>query len=237
MTRADRPRGHALRSASGSQLLILGVLLAVFALWVVPGLSSGSHGHGTAGEPDTGEIGEAVSSPAPDPTGDAYRAVRPGDCLAAPGTDPPAVVDCATDTAFMRVADVATELTGCPSGPGLSTWHHTGAGLTTALCLQREFRAGQCFAARLTTERGRPEMADADLRSRLECGTAEVPAPYNVVLVITEVLPAAARQHCAQDPAHPDGYWFWTANRGTAKVCATFGAAFSGMGAGAVPAG
>jgi hypothetical protein len=227
MSRADRSRGHALRSASGSQLLVLGILLAVFALWVVPGLSKSSHGAGAQSDlesGETGEIGEAVSAPPPDPTADAYRTVRPGDCLAAPEGAVPVTVDCAAAAAFVRVAEVAAKVADCPAGPGLSNWYHTTAnGETTALCLWREFRPGQCFAARLSTEQGGYEMADADLRSRQDCAATEVPPPYNVVLMISEVLSTVPPgQACTRDPANPDSYWYWIANDSTVKVCATF---------------
>lgn len=236
MRRSGRGRGRALRASSGGQLLVLGILLAVFALWVAPGLSSGSHGagagreassgarDGAAGPGEPGEIGEAVSSPPPDPVGDAYRTVRPGDCLAAPDGDAPRRVDCADEAAFQRVDAVVPQVANCPRGPGLSTWYHTTAdGLTTALCLRREFRPGQCFAARLSTEDGRYEMTDADLRSRLGCADDEAPPPYNVVLVISEVLPTVPHDlDCARGPDGRGDYWYWIANDADVKVCATF---------------
>ena len=230
MSRADRAaRSHALRTASGSQLLVLGIVLAVFALWVVPGLSKISHGAGTdgGGRQEAGEIGEAVSAPpSPDVTAEAYRTVRAGECLAAPGEALPVAVDCAGEEAFLRIRAVTDDAGRCPNGPGLSDWYHSdGRGNTVALCLQREFRAGQCFAAILSTEHGGYAMTNADLRSRVECTAAEVPDPYNVVLVISEVLPVLPDGgECSQEPERLSSYWFWIANGDSVKVCATFAA-------------
>jgi hypothetical protein len=225
MSRADRGRAHALRSASGTQLLVLGIVLAVFALWVVPGLSRSSHGAASGEAEESGEIADAVSSAPPDPTADAYRAVRAGDCLAAPDGPLPQPVDCAGDTAFLRVDELTAQPDDCPAGPGLSNWYHTSAdGTTTALCLRREFRAGQCFAATHSTEHGRDEMTNADLRGPQDCA-AQPPPPYNVTLVISEVLAVTGQddgRECSRDPGRLNGYWYWIANHATAKVCATF---------------
>lgn len=231
MSRTDRSaRSHALRSSSGTQLLVLGIVLAVFALWVVPGLSKNSHGadaNGTAGagnSEEAGEFGGPPPTPEADPAADAYQAVEPGDCLVAPGSGLPERVDCAAEQAFLRVVSVSNDPGTCPSGPGLGDWYHTTHdGLTTALCLQREFRVGQCFAATLSTEQGQYAMTNADLRTPLDCMFGQVNEPYNITMVISEVLPfGPGSQECTQDPDRLSSYWFWVANEETVKVCATF---------------
>ncbi len=249
--RAPRPRrAHATRSTHGGQLLVLGIVLAVFALWVVPGLAKSTPGASVGEGPERADaFVEAFVSPLPDTTAEYYRAVLAGDCLARHrGPDPvpvPRVVDCASSAAFLRVSSVPSALSappgtdgaapeasgetagdGCPRGPGLSVWsYHPPRGEPVTLCLQREFRVGQCFAGDVTAEPTSHAVRDADLRSWLACDAERTPRPYNTVMVVTgtrAALPEERDVDCSAGSRDPADYWYWVVNEGTTLVCATF---------------
>ncbi|MCE7079246.1 hypothetical protein [Streptomyces sp. ST2-7A] len=186
---------------------------------------------GTAAPPRTpeGEPGTAAG----DPTAEAYRRVGPGDCLSNHKTGEewnshlPNPVACASDSAFLRVTEVTDRAEACPSGSGRGDWHHTSAdGGVTVLCLQREFRVGQCFPARATDGPAGPGRAipEADLHVWLDCGARKLPEPYNTVLVISDVRPSPDRVPaavCSRAPGDRGHYWYWVLNGDTELVCAT----------------
>lgn len=234
---------HAVRPAVSTPLLVLGVVLAVFTLWIGPGLSSGSPqqaGPGaTGGVPGASrgaagtETGHVVTPPAAtaDPTAEAYRAVRPGDCLAnhkleGGWSSPlPVRVECSAELAFLRVTEVAASTAACPDGSGRSDWFYTSpVGRTTVLCVQREFRTGQCFAATLDERPGQPDVSGADLQTWLACSASRIPEPHNAVLMISDVLQAPRvipERVCASGPRDARDYWWWRSNGGSVLVCAT----------------
>ncbi|SFB96818.1 hypothetical protein SAMN05421773_101674 [Streptomyces aidingensis] len=218
----------------GGQLMMLGIVLAVFALLVVPSLTGNSSGAAASAGGAGAEPERASAAPAPDPTAEAFRAVRKGDCLSnhkagAEWTSfVPRPVPCASGNAFVRVTGVVANAHNCPDGTGRAHFFYTDAGgRTTAVCFQREFRPGQCFVARLTdTPDGRVRMEEADLTVRLDCaatGTA-IPEPHNTVLEITGVMPAPETEParpCARSPQDGTTYWYWITNGDTELVCAT----------------
>ncbi len=218
----------------GGQLMMLGIVLALFALLVVPSLTGNSSGAaasaGAGAEPQ-----DAGPQPEPDPTARAFRAVEEGDCLSNHKSGDaewtsfvPQPVPCSSENAFVRVTGVVANAHNCPDGTGRAHFFYTDAGgRTTAVCFQREFRTGQCFVASLVgTADGGVRMEEADLTVRLDCsaGAAEIPEPHNTVLEITGVMPAPETEPerpCARSPRDGATYWYWITNGDTELVCAT----------------
>ncbi|WP_173019578.1 LppU/SCO3897 family protein, partial [Streptomyces alkaliphilus] len=202
--------------------------------------STDTDGESPDGPPEkpTAEVADPPGAPdampgSGDPTAEAYQRVRPGDCLSNHKTGEewnshlPTTVACASDAAFLRVTGVTDRADACPSGSGRGDWHHTSPeGGVTVLCLQREFRPGQCFPARSTDGAAGPGRAipEADLHVWLDCGSERLPDPYNTVLVISDVLPAPDRVPaavCSRGPGDRGHYWYWVLNGDTELVCAT----------------
>lgn len=254
-TAGRRPgRAHAARPVIGGQLLVLGVVLAVFALWVVPELTrsaTGRPGDGTGAAqpldeppidlpaaPVEGSPGAAGEPrPAADATAERYRELAAGDCLrrgrdGRPAPDPHRLA-CDDPAAFLRVDEVVEtpptaehEGRRCPRGPGLTDWVHRGSdGGTVALCLRREFRAGECFAAELVAEGEGHAVRDADLRTGHACGETGLPEPWTATLVITDVRPAPAVAggpvDCARERGDRRAHWYWIVGGGDTLLCAT----------------
>ncbi|MFI6642018.1 serine/threonine-protein kinase [Streptomyces sp. NPDC050504] len=204
--------------------------------------SSGSTG-GTSGLSGTGGTGGtsgsgtagygSVSTPAPDPTPSAsrtdlaFRAVSPGDCLDVydDGYDTwsksaPEEVRCDSAAAYVRVTDAGTgsaRTVDCGNGPGEDEWFHSGSDdEDTSLCLRRQFRAGQCFTAKIDGNK----KASADLMVVWSCGSDRVPKRYTHVLRITGyyTMPSdRSRLRCGYDNTT---YWTWDVDDGKSVICA-----------------
>ncbi len=233
---------------------MLGVILAVFALWIVPELArsaAGRPGDGAGAaqappeppvEPPVGPAkerpaGAGGAGAAPDGTAERYRSLLAGDCLlrsrAGQAAPEPRRVPCGDPAAFLRVDDVIeTPPTAagsghreCPRGPGLTDWVHRGAdGGTVALCLRREFRAGECFAAEVVADGDGHAVRDADLRTGHTCGESGLSEPWTATLVITDVRPAPAAEgpvDCALDAGDRRPHWYWIVGGGDTLLCAT----------------
>ncbi|WP_051732017.1 serine/threonine-protein kinase [Kitasatospora phosalacinea] len=98
-------------------------------------------------------------SPTPNAVGQAFAAVREGDCFHVGDGDPsdfglgqpndtfkPDLVPCDAWNAYYRVTKVVPTGTECPGPPngGSADWVHEGGPPDITLCLDRQFRAGDC---------------------------------------------------------------------------------------------
>jgi hypothetical protein len=137
---------------------------------------------------------EPVADPTPDPTPEvtldatlaAYQAVRTHTCLRTwminstdwAGTTPE-MIDCDAESAGVWVSEISDTSASCPVDAGRSYLSYSGGGETVALCVNRLFRAGQCFLGKAD--------GSANLMSWVDCGTRTVPSPYNRLFNITDV--------------------------------------------------
>ncbi|MBW8089103.1 hypothetical protein IGW14_13970 [Streptomyces hygroscopicus subsp. hygroscopicus] len=191
----------------------------------LPGYGSGDGGGGAR---PTEPQAPATPTPAPDPTEEAYRAVRPGDCLAVYDTGygdyntrMPVPVDCGAGRAFMWVSAVRGSGGACPQGPGQNYLSYTSRGRTTALCLTRQYKAGYCLLAEQTGS-GRQARMNAGLMTVVDCEAKRVPARYNRILHITGVYQApanASAANCARVRGDRTSYWSWLVNGGRTLLC------------------
>ncbi|WP_425245293.1 serine/threonine protein kinase [Streptomyces sp. NEAU-NA10] len=162
----------------------------------------------------------SVYSPTPDPTEQAFTAVRAGDCLNAYGTgyvgqwstEVPKRVDCDAADAFVRVTSTSEDWGfDCPNSAGRSYWsHHGGVSGHTVLCLERQFRIGQCVPAQGTDGGG----IRLDLLRVWNCGADTVPSGYQYILQITGV-------HEGSNGRCPVSTRYWTSSvyGGQGYVC------------------
>jgi serine/threonine protein kinase len=141
----------------------------------------------TATESSTGDDspGDQSSATAPSPEDEAFAAIRIDDCLDS-YTDPdgmwssdtPQAASCSGTGSYYRVISIAHDTDGC-SDTYDNDWSHTnGDGTTTDLCLNRNFRAGQC------------EFADKEeklYRTMITPCDGDIPVDYKYVVKITGV--------------------------------------------------
>ncbi len=171
------------------------------------------------------------STPAPDPTEKAFKAISAGDCLAVYDTGhggsanidwsvdaPPDPVSCAAEQAQVKVT--ATD-TACPTGQDKSYWSHrsTTTGNTTKLCLTRIYHYGHCLLGR--------QSGDAitfGFMTAVDCRRKTVPAPYNQIMHITGVYraPAGANaNNCLRAAGDQTRYWAVLVDDGAVLLCTT----------------
>ncbi|MFD6338620.1 hypothetical protein [Streptomyces sp. NPDC060131] len=191
----------------------------------------------TGDGPDTGEgstddePGPEPSTPTPDPTEDAFKAISAGDCLAVYDTGrggttsidwsvdvPPAPVSCADEQALVRVT--ATD-TACPTSYGKSYWSYRSAttGDTTKLCLTRIYHASYCMLGQQSGD-----SISLAMMTAVACRREPVPAPYNQIMHITGVYraPAGANaNNCRRAAGDQTRYWSWLVDDGATLLCTT----------------
>ncbi|MBB1256773.1 YqkE family protein, partial [Streptomyces sp. OF3] len=146
----------------------------------------------------------------------AFAAVRPGHCLNVHNNgydrwskNSPVTVPCGWLTAYVRVTRV-TKFDTCESGGGRTSWSHVNDDLTrTVLCLERQFRTGQCFLA--TAKDGSPNTAS--LMTIWDCNASKVPIEYDFIMRITSVGSGTVG-NCGRDYA-------WDIHGGRGTICAT----------------
>ncbi|MEV0023587.1 serine/threonine-protein kinase [Streptomyces atroolivaceus] len=225
-------------------LVVLAVIALVF--WQTGGSdsdpSSGSgagtsagtgSGSGTHTGTDTGSGYEPPGptlGPTPDAEDQAFSEVVSGDCLTAHddgygdwSTDTPQVVGCDADDAYLRVTstDDGISSSDCPSGSGESSWTHSGSRteFSTTLCVERQFRVGQCFVSKREGDR----MVGARLMTVWSCGKDTVPEGYDVILQITGRWRAESSYppgYCSQHRDDPTSYWRFEVDDGRTVLCA-----------------
>ncbi|HEX5566734.1 MAG TPA: hypothetical protein VFY14_07380 [Streptomyces sp.] len=193
------------------------------------GNGTGSTGGSSSGAGSTGGSGGAVPpAPPPDPVAQAFRAVRPGDCLAVYDTghgrwsaEVPHRVSCGAGNAYLRVSAVRSSVSACSTGTGRGYWYHTSSGGTTVLCLSRQFQVGYCLLAKQTVS-GQSTRIEAGLMTAVDCRAKKVPARYNQILHITGVYRApanASAAHCRRVAGDQTTYWAWLVDGGKVLLC------------------
>ncbi|MEU0135409.1 protein kinase [Streptomyces sp. NPDC006296] len=242
--RAPAPAPSGNGSSAMSWLVVLAV--AALVLWLVgrpdtgAGADPGGAGPGTSATPvDDGatgtgpRTGTGAPGPSPVPTPDAqdeaFGAVASGDCLTASddgygnwSTEVPETVGCDASGAHLRVTSTheGTRSADCPSGSGRSHWTHPGSapGFGLTLCVERQFRVGQCFVSKHEGDR----MADARLMTVWDCGKNTVPQGYDVILKITSLWRAQSTYppgFCSQGGDDREDYWRFEVNDDRSVLC------------------
>ncbi|WP_405840704.1 serine/threonine protein kinase [Streptomyces platensis] len=186
------------------------------------GGSSSGTSSGTSTSGGTGSRPTAAAPRTPSPVDAAFAAVRSGDCLDAyqdgygnwSRTAPVRVV-CGAASAYLRVLRVSGA-GSCPSGGGRGGWWHSGTGSSsTSLCVERQFRTGQCFLAK--ARGGRP--GPANLLTVWNCSADRVPREFDYIMQVTAVMRASAGTGAC--PGEPGRYRYsWNVYDGTTMICA-----------------
>ncbi|MFD8545491.1 serine/threonine-protein kinase [Streptomyces sp. NPDC059649] len=184
--------------------------------------SSGSSG-GTSTSGGSGGVPTPVASTrTPSPVDQAFAAVQAGDCLDAYqngygswSRTMPQRVNCGAANAYLRVARVASSGT-CPSGGGRGGWWHSAEDYSTVnLCVERQFRNGECFLAKANGDRP----GGANLLTLWNCNADKVPRGFNYIMQITAVLSASSGTNaCPVDPGHYR--YSWNVYDGRTMICA-----------------
>jgi len=186
------------------------------------GGSSSGTSSGTSTSGGTGSRPTAAASRTPSPVDAAFAAVRSGDCLDAYqdgygnwSRTAPVRVGCGAASAYLRVLRVAGA-GSCPSGGGRGGWWHSGTGSSsTNLCVERQFRTGQCFLAK--ARGGRP--GPANLLTAWNCNADRVPREFDYIMQVTAVMRASAGTGAC--PGEPGRYRYsWNVYDGTTMICA-----------------
>ncbi|MFI1382873.1 hypothetical protein [Embleya sp. NPDC020886] len=146
----------------------------------------------------------------PDPLDKAFAVVRTGDCVSAYysglewNRNAPYVVSCSAADAYMYVASTRDDATCAASGRGRTFWSHTNDdGSLVKLCLERRFRAGQCF---LATKAG--DSMQANLSTLWDCNATTVPKDYTYIMKITGLLPGNSNvNYCPGDSRKTHSGW------------------------------
>ncbi|MFG2428553.1 protein kinase [Streptomyces sp. NPDC048590] len=172
-------------------------------------------------------------TPTPDPTPDAedeaFDEVSSGDCLTAYddgygdwSTDTPQTVACGAANAYLRVTSTDSGISGsdCPNGSGESYWTHSGSEpeFSTTLCVERQFRVGQCFVSKHQGD----QMVGARLMNVWDCGKDTVPKGYDVILQIAGRWKAEATYppgYCAANRNDREDYWLFEVNDDRTVLC------------------
>ncbi|MGW7491105.1 serine/threonine-protein kinase [Streptomyces sp. NPDC054786] len=172
---------------------------------------------GTASAPTT------AASRTPSAADQAFASVRTGDCLDAYqngygswSRPAPQQVGCGAANAYLRVRQVTRSGGGCASGGGRGSWWHTGVDYAfTNLCVERQFRKGQCFLAK--SAGGRP--GPANLLTAWNCSAGQVPPEFSYIMQVTALLPSSAGTNAC--PGEPGRYRYsWNVYDGRTMICA-----------------
>lgn len=185
--------------------------------------TSGSSTGGSSTSGATTSAPTTAVSRTPSPADRAFASVRAGDCLDAYqngygswSRTAPERVGCGAADAYLRVLRVTPSGGGCTSGSGRGSWWHTGVDHTfTNLCVERQFRTGQCFLAKAGG--GRP--GPANLLTMWSCGAGRVPSEFSYIMQVTALLPSSAGTNaCPADPGHYR--YSWNVYDGRTMICA-----------------
>ncbi|MEV0373989.1 serine/threonine-protein kinase [Streptomyces sp. NPDC050636] len=172
--------------------------------------------------PTTPAAPTTAASRTPSPVDEAFASVRSGDCLDAYqdgygrwSRSAPLRVGCGAANAYLRVLSV-TESGSCPSHGGRGGWSHTGEDYSsTNLCVERQFRKGQCFLAKA----GGGHPRSANLLTLWNCSASKVPREFDYIMQVTAVMRASAGTDAC--PSEPGRYRYaWDVYGGEAMICA-----------------
>ncbi len=193
------------------------------------GGSGGAGGSGSGSSSGSGGSGSGGAEPAPDPVGDAFRAVQQGDCLQVWDTggewsaSQPHEVNCSSKDAVMWVSKVSDSSLDCATGAGQWYWEHLHADYSrTVICMTRQFRVGYCFMAKQEGSGSNAKIVDGNLMSLIECDAKTVPSPYNQIMHITGVYDAPSSPDstdCARVQGDQTYYWYWVVDDGDTLLC------------------
>ncbi|MFC4463550.1 hypothetical protein ACFPH6_02830 [Streptomyces xiangluensis] len=196
------------------------LMIAVVAVWFwnVQDDESSSRG-GSSTTTNTPTL-NYTPGPTPDRTVQAFTSVRSGDCLNASGTgsvgrwstELPERVACDADNAFVRVTFTSDGYQGyCAPTEEQGPWAYHGPPREIVLCLERQFRSGQCLPARDSSTG-----IQASLMIVWKCRANPVPQGYDYVVRITGVY-----QGTPGNCLVPAGtrYWTLSVSRGTGYIC------------------
>lgn len=126
----------------------------------------------------------------------------------------PFVVDCRGWSAVNRVSVIAASDATCPTGGGRDFFSHVNDNRSvTVLCLERQFRRGQCFLAHPPDH----QSYTGSLISVIRCKPPKIPHGFNVVVEITAVITSVDRCPPLNTGLHGSE---WTVLDGSTKVCA-----------------
>jgi len=180
----------------------------------------------SSGSSDDYEPAPETSSPEPDPTEDAFKAVSVGDCLDVVDTgyggkekydwseEEPNTTPCST--ARVRVYSTSDD---CDSAQDQATWSYysTSSGERTALCLEGEYHRGDCL---LADNDG--NSASIAMLSSVNCTDRQVPSAYNDIFVITAIYRATASTttaDCRAGQSDTNTYWSQKVDDGATLLC------------------
>ncbi|MEV6107723.1 hypothetical protein AB0M28_23925 [Streptomyces sp. NPDC051940] len=191
------------------------------------GATDDSSGSSSGGGSDPG--GD-VTTPASDPTADAFRAVASGSCLAVWDTGnggktewrwshdtPPDPVSCRSEDALVQVTGTSG---GCSTSDnnGVWTYQSVSTGESVQLCLRRIYHVGGCFLAIQENNR----IVDMGPMTAVDCTAKKVPVPYNQVMHITGVYNTSKGTDpslCRRVQNDQTQYWSWTLDDGETLLC------------------
>ncbi|GAA1282340.1 hypothetical protein GCM10009609_53660 [Pseudonocardia aurantiaca] len=183
----------------------------------------------SSGGPDYTEPPESVTStPEPDPTEDAFKAVSYGDCLDVVDTgygghseydwseEEPNTTSCGYG-ARVRVTGTTGD---CASGVDKAAWSYysTTSEERTTLCLTGQYHQGDCL---LATRDGNTVSSIAMLSSP-NCADQMVPAAYNEILVVTAIYRATAgagTEVCRHGQYDANSYWSINVDDDATMLC------------------
>ncbi|MFD6275466.1 serine/threonine protein kinase [Streptomyces sp. NPDC060209] len=242
-THPPAPAGKT--SSAVGWLVVLAIVALVLWLANRPDSDTGSSGRvststsatattdsdaGTGTNTGTGyEQPGPTPEPTPDAEDEAFGEVSSGDCLTASddgygdwSTDTPETVDCDAGDAYLRVTstDSGISSSDCPSGTGESFWTHAGSEseFSTTLCVERQFRVGQCFPAKHEGD----QMLNGRLMTVWGCGKDTVPEGYNAILEITGRWRAESTYppgYCSENRNDQEDYWRFEVNDDKTVLC------------------
>ncbi|GIH01394.1 serine/threonine-protein kinase [Plantactinospora mayteni] len=135
-------------------------------------------------------------TPTSDPTRKAFEKISAGDCVDAyvrpsgnwsRGT--PRTVGCGRSDAYLKVLKVVNDSLECARNDGdldgELSWSYGEDANEIALCVQRQFRTGDCFLATKGTDENSVSISNRDLMTSWPCVADSAPGEYDFVLRIT----------------------------------------------------
>lgn len=192
---------------------VVGVLLVAFAAWAIgddgnaPATSKviatpRQTPTSPTPAPQPSETASATDSATPtptptsDPTRKAFERISAGDCLDAyerPSGEwsrsKPRAVGCGRSDAYLKVLKVVDDSSECirhgADLDGELWWSYGEDANEIALCVQRQFRTGDCFLATKGENANSVAINNADLMTSWPCGAGSAPGEYDFVLRIT----------------------------------------------------
>lgn len=247
---ASQPSGSGSSGGGWWLLPVILVVLLVWQPWKPgadgattggTGTSTGSSGGGYTSSSGGGSGSGSRSSssttvddpaPTPDATDSAFRDVSTGDCLTAYdngyedwSTSVPRTVSCGAADAYTRVTSARKGIRfgDCPVGNGRTYWYHSGSvpDFGVSLCVERQFRTGQCFVARISGTK----VTKSRLMNVWSCDAEKVPAGFNATLRITgyhRAQKSYPQGYCARSQGDRNYYWIYDVDGGKNVLCTTY---------------